>query len=273
MKILITGAGGFIGKYLANYLGTEHQVVALSRRDLDIVDRPRLEAIVTETRFDAIVNCAAEGRDQTMVEDQYIFKNNIDGFNNLASLADCYGKLINFGTGAEFDLSTNIYMAREEDIFKCEPKQSYGASKNLISRKIYDMPNAYNLRIFGCFDQSENERRPIKMVTARLDAGIPFSVGNDRWFDMMSLSDIARVVEQVLNNNVHDRDLNLVYDKKYKLSDFLKLFCTITGRDPAQIEVGNVSDKNYCGDGSRLKSYGFDLLGFEKSIQLYNNSI
>lgn len=266
MKILITGAGGQIGKYLANYLESTHQVVALSRRDLDVTDRARVETILTESRFDAVVNCAAEGRDMALSNDRHIFENNVTGFDNLASFADCYGKLINFGSGAEFDLTTDIYMAQETDIFNCDPTHSYGASKNLISRKIHSMPNAYNLRIFGCFDSLADSSRPMKMVTSRLDAGLSYSVGNDRWFDMISLKDVAVVVEHTIAQGLPHQDINLVYENKYKLSDFLKLFCTATGRDPNKIEIGNTISKNYCGDGSRLKSCHLDLFGLEKSI-------
>jgi dTDP-4-dehydrorhamnose reductase len=60
MRLLITGAAGMLGRDLAAAAaGAGHDVVALSRAELDISDRAAVRAATNEARPDAVVNCAA----------------------------------------------------------------------------------------------------------------------------------------------------------------------------------------------------------------------
>ena len=57
MKILITGAGGFIGSYLADYLKRKgHEVMGASRKELDVLNTEQLNAF--SVNADAIVHTA-----------------------------------------------------------------------------------------------------------------------------------------------------------------------------------------------------------------------
>ena len=60
MKIVVTGAGGMLGNdvvLLAEDM--RHQVVALTRDDLDVTDPARVERLITRERPGAVINCAA----------------------------------------------------------------------------------------------------------------------------------------------------------------------------------------------------------------------
>ena len=60
MRLLITGAAGMLGTDLAAAAERAgHEVVALARADLDILDAAAVRAAVTGSRPDAVVNCAA----------------------------------------------------------------------------------------------------------------------------------------------------------------------------------------------------------------------
>jgi dTDP-4-dehydrorhamnose reductase len=60
MKLLITGAAGMLGTDVQTAaLAAGHEVVALSRAELDISDRAAVLAAVAAERPDAVVNCAA----------------------------------------------------------------------------------------------------------------------------------------------------------------------------------------------------------------------
>lgn len=60
MKILITGAGGLVGKAsIEHCLGKGDEVAAYDRQALDIGDAERVEAVVASERPDAVINCAA----------------------------------------------------------------------------------------------------------------------------------------------------------------------------------------------------------------------
>ena len=59
-KILITGAGGLVGKAsIEHCLANGDEVVAYDHQSLDIGDAARVEAVISSERPDAVINCAA----------------------------------------------------------------------------------------------------------------------------------------------------------------------------------------------------------------------
>jgi dTDP-4-dehydrorhamnose reductase len=60
MKIVVTGAGGMLGHDVVRVAeDMRHQVVALTRDDLDVTDPARVERLITRERPGAVINCAA----------------------------------------------------------------------------------------------------------------------------------------------------------------------------------------------------------------------
>lgn len=267
MKVLITGAGGFLGTYFAQHLDCD--VDAPDRNQLDLTNRDRLLSQLKTGRYDVILHCASAGRNTARSFESYIIENNLQSFCNLVSCRHEYGKLINFATGAEFDIDANINNAVESDIWTANPQHSYGRSKNIIARQVQMLPDCYNLRIFGCFDSSEQHTRPIKALIEKNQQGQPFLIAADRLFDMFSVADILTVVQAIMANQISDKDLNLVYNNKYTLSEILKMFARLHDLDPELVQVGTLDDKNYTGCGYRLARYDLNLLGLERSLLDY----
>ena len=59
-KILITGAGGLVGKAsIEHCLANGDDVVAYDHQSLDIADTEKVEAVVASEQPDALINCAA----------------------------------------------------------------------------------------------------------------------------------------------------------------------------------------------------------------------
>ena len=148
MKILVTGGAGYIGGTVARRLITAgHEVTILdnlchSKREAlppqahfvqaDLADRPRLDALFAETRFDGIMHFAALiEAGESMRKPEIYFRNNTaatltlleamqaSGHNRLvfSSTAACYGEPV----------STPIL-----ETAKLEPTNAYGESKLLV---------------------------------------------------------------------------------------------------------------------------------------------
>jgi nucleoside-diphosphate-sugar epimerase len=270
MKILITGAGGFIGSYLSKHFA-EYTVHAFSRSELDLLDAVAVRDLLFFEQYDAVIHCASRGRNDARSTDAGIVADNLLAWTNLQANSTEFGKLINLATGAEFDIDTDIDRAAESDIWKSAPTHSYGCSKNAIARSAQVTDNFYNLRIFGCFDPSEDSRRPLKRLTEQLSTGQPFTIGQDKFFDMVSLADLAVVIQAVLNNKIRDKDLNVVYNQKHKLSDIMKMYARLHNLDESLIRVESLDSKNYTGDGDRLNKYNLPLQGLEQSLLNYGS--
>lgn len=268
MKILITGAGGFLGKILARHLSQEHNIQAATRIDLDLKNSNQVEEVF-QTKFDAVIHCASVGRNAARSTDPKIVYYNLLSWNNLLRQRSQYGTLINVASGAEFDIDLDINLAREIDIWNRSPMQSYGLSKNMIAKMCQDLDGFFNLRLFGCFDTSEAEIRPIRKCSQLLKDNTPFPIAGDRLFDMVSANDFAIVVSAVLDGKIHDKDLNIVYNKKHTLGQVLKIYSRIHGLDPDLVQIESTDPKNYTGDSARLDRYQLPLMGLEQSLANY----
>ena len=58
MRILLTGGSGFIGRNLAEYLRRNHEVLAPTHAELDLVDPERPGPVVLRHEVDAVVHGA-----------------------------------------------------------------------------------------------------------------------------------------------------------------------------------------------------------------------
>lgn len=265
MRILITGAGGFLGSYLAQHL--HYEIVALTRQELDLSNADETHKYFKNKHFDAVIHCGASGRNTPALEDWDIVNNNLSSVMNLMNNRNRFGKMINIGTGAEFDISTPIDQINESEVFNRMPSQSYGKSKNLVTRFLHAQSNCHNLRLFGCFDPSEDSARLLKKMHSAVSQGNKFSI-SDREFDMISASDFAVIINAVLDGTITEFDINCVYAKKYRLSEILSVYCDTHGLDKSLIEVTG-QGLNYSGNGDILSKYHLNLLGLEQSLSNY----
>lgn len=268
MKILVTGAAGFLGSYVSTHL-PEHQVHAVTRQQLDLTNLTAVTRLLKQNRYDAVINCAVSGRENLRSYEHAIYANNLESFYNLAINDHWYDHLINIGSGAEFDIDQNIDQVDESEIWNRKPQYSYGQSKNIIARFSADFPKTTTLRLFGCFDPSESEHRLLKRFQSTIANQIPFFLDQDRYFDMVSAKDFVTVIKAVLNNTIQDQDLNVVYDQKYRLSDILMLYSKLHEIDTTYLHVRSVNVLNYTGNGSKLAKYELALDNLEQSLLLY----
>lgn len=100
MKIAILGANGFVGSNLSRYFSLDHEVVNVVRSTVDLIDPVDTRQFLEINNFDVIINAAAIMRDDIALTDT---RNNLGIFMNLYNNSELFGKLINLGSGAEFD--------------------------------------------------------------------------------------------------------------------------------------------------------------------------
>lgn len=172
MKVCVLGAGGFIGKNILH--GTDW--VGVTRRDLDLTDQRAVEKYFREHNYDVVVHCAAS-IDQVSRETVY---KNILMFENVVRVFK--GRLIYFSSGAALRGSP--------------PSGPYGLSKWMIERRIETMPNAYALRIWGCYGPGELPSR-FSAVCKREGHVV---IDRDRFFDFVSMDTVREIVQQYVTS-------------------------------------------------------------------------
>jgi GDP-L-fucose synthase len=269
MKVLLTGSTGFLGSYLKTFLEKTHNVFAPTHKELDLADPRAVETYLKQEYFDVVIHAAVAGRELVQSHDHNIVDQNLQMFFNLYSNKDHYNKFITFGSGAEFGLDRSIDNFSEDHLLECFPKESYGFSKNIIARTIRNTENFYNLRFFSCFHPSESDKRLLKKFIQSVKNRDPFFIDEDRYVDFIGLHDIALVIEAVLNGSITERDINVVYKDKVKVSELLVRYCELHSINSIYVQVRGRSNINYTGNGDKLEKFNIKLDGLDESLKKY----
>src|ERR1044072_8871972 len=130
MKVLITGAGGMVGRALAEHCRTRgDEVAAFERAALDITDEASVREAFAGARPEAVINCAAwTDVDGCELDPQRAFLVNSQGVEILATASRAAGAVfVGVSTDYVFDgrKAEGFYTQRDDP----HPLSAYGASK------------------------------------------------------------------------------------------------------------------------------------------------
>ena len=275
MRILITGAKGFLARELNEYFSAKgHEICLLSRASpfyVDITDSSMVsEFFDKEGYFDIVFHTAIRGAKDTRLEDLSILSDNLSMYQNLVESKDFYGYMFNFCSGTAFEGNRLINEVREDEIEDCRPKGYYGLSKNIIAQESHKSSKIFNFRLFGCFGKYEEETRFIKQSLLRIKEGDPPRIHRNKRMDFFYAKDVATVLDFYLHNeNIHGlpQDINLVYPQKYTLVEIAGLINNLTGFKKSCIIESSIPANPYCGNGDALEELNLSLLGISKGIE------
>ena len=201
MRICILGAGGFVGRNLARSFPVS---VALTRKDLDLLDSGAVTRYFSNHDYDAVIHCAVIGGSRLHEDDYSVLDKNLRMFFNVMNATRC--KVYYFSSGAALRN------------FPYPPSDPYGFSKYVIEQ--YTCSRLQILRIWGCFGPDEPSTR--FLATAKRDGHVTIPV--DQEFDFFHVHDVARVMEYLMDKPNVGYPLNMIYPgKKRLLSDIAQM--------------------------------------------------
>ena len=264
MNILITGGNGFVGGFIADHLSREHVIYIPRSRDLDLRNVEAVNHWFDAHDVDYVVHSALSGREVLSSTDPQYLSDGLLMFRNLWLNRHRFKGLINLGSAYEMDLNRNNWLVHEHEFLNHLPTTSYGYSKNVIARIIYETENFYNLRIFGNFHETESSKRFFKRVISEPE----ITIHNDVYMDYVYMADILPMIDLVLTDVVQERNINLVYHLKYRLSELANMLCDAVGIKKT-INVVQKGTNNLTGDHSLFAAYDLPLLGLEQGMRNY----
>lgn len=249
MKILITGANGYVGKSLTTAFSEKYQVTTISRKNLDLLDIESLKKFFKNKYFDVVIHCAVKGGSRLQKDEIDVLDSNLIMFYNLLFFKSNYGKFIHFGSGAE------DYM----------PNQPYGFSKRVIKESILDKDNFYNLKIFNVFDENEMDTRFMKANIIRYINASPIQIYQNKLMDFFYMGDLIKLVEYYFHNKDLEKEIECVYSQKYYLSTIAE---KINQLNNYRVEIKTTSHKpaeRYI--GKYMIPYQINFIGFEEGLK------
>jgi nucleoside-diphosphate-sugar epimerase len=252
MKILITGANGYVGKSLYNALKKEHDVTGLTRNDFDLTAFQAMNDFFQGKYFDVVIHCAVVGGSRLKPDSSKEMDINLVMYYNLLQHKPHFNKLIHFGSGAE------LYS-------KDTP---YGLSKHVIRESILEQDNFYNLRIFAVFDENELDTRFIKTNIKKYINKQSLDLYHNKKMDFFYMKDLITLVKYYMFNYDLPKEINCGYNDLVSMLDIIDI---INNLDSYKVDINfknNGFGVNYVGDFTNL---GLEYIGLEQGIKnVYN---
>lgn len=221
-KILIVGASGFIGRNLKESLDEEkdlYEIYAPTSNEFDISDERAVNEQLEKQYYDVIIHTAVYNprigynKDSSKELDK-----NLRMFFNFERYQNFYGKMLYFGSGAEFDKRGEIRVINEDDAGNGIPATDYGLYKYIVNRFIQHSKNIYNLRIFGLFGKYENWKRTfISGACCKALKGLPITIRQNVYFDYLYINDFCKIVKWFIDHDVKYREYNVTSGIKIDL--------------------------------------------------------
>jgi UDP-glucose 4-epimerase len=254
MKVFITGGRGFIGRNLVEGLPSDMEIFAPNSKELDLMDQESVERYVDAHEFDVVIHSATWNSTANSNKDtQQVLEKNLLMFFNLARLNGRFGKMIYFGSGAEYDRRHCLPFMTEQYFDRHIPIDQYGLSKYVMARSIGSLDNVIDLRVFGCFGPHEDwEIRFISNAMCKALFGLPISIRKNVFFDYLWVGDLVRMVDEVCRKEMRHRHYNACTGTTIDLVTLAKMVLQVTGVDVDIVVQQEGLQPEYSGDNSRI---------------------
>ena len=276
-KILITGASGILGQKLAKKSSELFDVLALSKKDLNIIDQNNVYTIFKEFQPDIVVNCAAFTNVDKAEDKKSLARDvNVKGLSNIIKSLSPSSKIIHISSDYVFDGLSGDYL--ESDIKS--PLNYYGKTKleadNLLmgSNCHYLIIRPNVLYSDSGIGSNEAPQHFLSWLINKLSNGDSINVVNDQISNPTYISDLVNVI---ITSILVDYVGVCHYGSEDILSryEFAMKVCDVFGFSPNKIipipssdlnQVANRPKKTYLNCEKVVKDLNIELYPTEYSL-------
>ena len=269
MKILITGAAGFIGFGIAKYLLNSSNVTIIGidslnnyyskklKKDrikelskyekfsffhVNILDKKNLEKIIKIKKINLVINLAAQaGVRYSLKKPNEFVENNIQGFYNIIDISKKYKiKKIIYASSSSIYGDSKRFPLKEVQMVK--PKNIYSLSKKINEEMAEVFSNQYKISFIGLrfFTVYGEWGRPdmflMKYLTSSYDKKFNFYLNNygKHTRDFTYILDVSRIISKLVfsKKKFKHEIFNICSNKPIKLTDIIKKINFLTQKKP-----------------------------------------
>lgn len=216
MKILLTGATGFIGKTLYEGMKDAYPVFAPTHTELDMQDEVAVRKYIRANHITTVIHTAVHPGDG-------VLENILRMFMAIYKNMDLLDRFINFGSGAEYGKTRDLHKVKETEIGKHIPKDNYGLGKLICTQLSQDNKKVVHIRPFGIYGEYEDYR--IKFITNSIVKNIlhmPIIIKQDVLFDYLYVSDLIPIMKYILKNARIHGHFNVTPTRSIYLTELAK---------------------------------------------------
>lgn len=255
-KILLTGGSGFIGRnILESFLSEKYDITAPSHTQLDVADTAQVDAFFRTHTFDVVLHTATKPGHRNAKDPTRLFYTNMRMFENLARHTGQFGKLINFGSGAVYDIAADNRLVTEDQIgLRCGTDE-HSFCKYAVHKRIETLPNVIDLNIFGIFGKYEDwQIRFLSNAICKTLFNLPITLRQNRRFSYLYVDDLMPVLDYFIMHDTAHKSYNITPDEETELLGAAHLIERLSGTT-AGIRVAQEGyGLSYSGSNARLRA-------------------
>lgn len=238
MRILLTGAGGFLGTALKRRLERDHAVTAVVRpgkgpAGWDAGDAAGAAGLVAANRPDLVVHCAAQSKpDPCEADPAGTWRLNVAGAEALAKAAAAAGaRFFFFSSDQVHDGRTGLY----DDGVPAAPLSEYGRQKVAAEAAVLAAggdPLVFRLALCYGFAAAGGPRNWVDDMRSEVAAGRPVRAFTDQRRSLLWVDDAAELVARIAAKAGAPegrRLLNLVGPAPVSRFEFAQALCEAFG--------------------------------------------
>lgn len=290
MKILVTGANGFLGYYLVKQLLQEnHTVIATGKgenrlpfktgnflyEEMDFTDPYAVHDVFEKHGPDIVVHSGAMGKpDDCELNQMLAYLVNVEGTVHLLTNAEEKKSFFIF-------LSTDFVFSGEKGMYSesdaARPVNYYGRTKLEAEEAVQDYPYGWaivrTVLVYG--PNHAGRHNLVSLVKEKLEKGEHYSVVNDQQRTPTYVEDLARAIVSIIDKkatgiwHISGNDLLTPYDMAVKTAEHLGLDAGLI-RKTSSAELGQAAKrppKTGFNIEKARKNLGYDPLSFEEGLK------
>ncbi len=269
MKIIVTGAKGFLGARIAKVLEDNHEVFRMGREEANISLYKEVRSYIEKIKPDMVIHCAAIGDiDKCEQDHEKAYSVNVIGTRNIASLcADFDVKLIYISSDQVYNYIDNSSVFRE--YMELQPLNFYGKTKVLGEKEVKNHVNKhYILRIgwqYGWYEEGlPNSRDGLleELYQAFKDnKKVMYNSKSNQYITYVY--DTIDVIQEIASENIPYGVYNVASINKLNDYETKEYILRKLGTSDLKINGALIEDKNSTTINLRAQPYNLLKVGYE----------
>lgn len=274
-RVLVTGAAGQLGSVIVRAFA-DAEVVAHTRRTLDICDAAAVARAVVDAAPDVVINCAAyndvDGAEEAPLA---ALATNAFAVRTLArAVTDAGAILVHYGTDFVFDGTANEPYG---ETAPPSPRSTYAASKLLGEWFALEVPRAFVLRVeslFGAPRDWNGRRGTLDGLVAAIEQGREVRVFTDRVVSPTYTADVAAATRHLITADAASGVYHCVNAGHGSWADVARTAAEILGIVPRLVPMTmdqaalRASRPRYCAlSPAKLAAAGFPMPSWDDALR------